>query len=83
MEKKIKEYDKNEIENIIENEEEINSYFAPLILDDVINKCTEMKSKTDEQNINFTECKYAKTEFYDSDKRNSGLLGKRKKRKNK
>ena len=83
MEKKIKEYDKNEIENIIENEEEINSYFAPLNLDDVINKCTEMKSKTDEQNINFTECKYAKTEFYDSDKRNSGLLGKRKKRKNK
>jgi len=81
MEKMIKEYDKNEIENIIENLEEININFAPKFLEDVNIKYKDKISKNYEQNINFNECIYVDTELYNPDKRDFVLLGRKRKRK--
>ena len=81
MEKKIKEYDKNKIENIIEDVEKINENIVSLSLNEIINKYKEMESKNYEQNINFSKC--IRTKFYDYDKKNLVLLGKKKKRNNK
>jgi hypothetical protein len=81
MEKKIKEYDKDENENIIKNVEEINVNNASSFLDDVNNKFKKIESKNNEQNINLNKCINTKTEFHDSDKKKLVLLGKKKKRK--